>query len=141
MDKKWVIILIALVIFISIAVVGLIFLQPSKKCGDSVCQADENTDNCCIDCGCYQPGYVCNNKKNTCEYKEISLTDDRAMELAKKYFEDKNLVVNSTRVLGIFTYQNQLGKSVIVNIEGEEEFRSVLVMENETVVSVPTHGG
>jgi hypothetical protein len=134
-----IVLMIATVVVLALVYIYLMPSKPATKCGDKACQIGEDTSNCCIDCGCLKPGELCNIQKNKCELKEISLTDDRAIELATKYFEDQGLIVTSASVLGTFTYQNQLVKSVIINIEGEEEHRSILIMENETVIPASTH--
>lgn len=140
MEMKNFIVLGVIIITLAFATIGYIYLilkEPTTKCGNKICDIGEDGDNCCIDCGCYKPSYVCNFQTNKCEYKQISLTDERAMELATKYFEDQGKNVTATSVLGIFTYQNKLAKNVLVSIEGADVFISVLVTEDGKVTVIP----
>jgi hypothetical protein len=107
-----------------------------SECGNNNCEPIEDADNCCLDCDCYMPSEICNTELNKCEHKEINLTDENAMQIARTYFENDGKNVTSVEVFGIFTWKNKLGKSVIVYIEGEN-FGSVFITENEELMMIP----
>jgi hypothetical protein len=139
--KNFIILAVIIAAFALATIVYMYLIQPATKCGNQVCEIGEDGDNCCIDCGCYKPSYVCNLQKNKCEYKQISLTDERAMELAKKYFEEQGLNVTYTKVLGIFTFQNKLIKMVVIDTEGSNAATTVRVTEDGKVTVVPESPG
>jgi len=103
------------------------------NCGNGICEILEDSNNCCKDCFCYKPSEVCNMETNKCEYKQITLTDERAIELVRDYFENQGKNILSLRVIGISRVNNTLAKSLVANIEGEKEFTPVLVTENEEI--------
>jgi hypothetical protein len=140
-SRNFIILMVIIAAFALAAVMYMTMIQPATRCGNKICEIGENSDNCCLDCGCYKTSNICNLQTNKCEYKQISLTDQRAMELATKFFEDQGKNVTSASVLGIFTYENKLAKNVIVNIEGIDTFTSVLVTEDGKVIVVPEHAG
>ncbi|MFA6073468.1 MAG: hypothetical protein WC758_05120 [Candidatus Woesearchaeota archaeon] len=57
--------IILLLVFICIVITGC---SSETICGDNKCSADENTGNCCLDCGCPQ-GFDC--KQSACTQKEV----------------------------------------------------------------------
>ncbi len=102
-------------------------------CGDGNCEPYENSGNCCLDCSCYLPEEICNEITKKCEVQEMMLIDARAIELALEYFENQNLNVISTQVLGVSYYNNKLIKEVVVEIDGEEWERYVGITEDEEI--------
>ncbi|MCK4429344.1 MAG: hypothetical protein KAU95_03130, partial [Candidatus Aenigmarchaeota archaeon] len=103
-------------------------------CGDGNCEPYENSDDCCLDCGCAISGEICNEITKKCEMPEMSLTDERAIELTMEYFENQSLEVLSTEVTGISAYDNKLVKNVKIEISGEEWLRYTGVTEDEEVI-------
>lgn len=60
-----------------------------------------------------------------------------AIELAVNYFEKLGMKVNSTKVIGVSVYGDELIKEIKVQINGESWFRYVGITEDEKVVELP----
>lgn len=103
-------------------------------CGNGECELFEKPSECCIDCECWNPGEVCNIEINKCEVREIRISDDRIRELVISYFEGESKEVISLDIKGLITWENKLGKNVIVEIKGQEWFSTVIVTEDEKVI-------
>ncbi len=110
-------------------------IKPS--CGDGSCEPYETPYNCCLDCKCSIPAEICNEKTKKCEMQEMNLSDARAVELSIEYFENQDMEVNSTKVIGVSVYNEKLIKQVKVQISGETGFRYVGVTEEEEVIELP----
>lgn len=89
-------------------------IDRAKLCGDGICDFNENPNNCCIDCGCYGTDEICNKKKNVCESRGIFISDEDAVSLVRFYLRDFNYSIQEIESLGNFTYNNEVGKQVIV---------------------------
>lgn len=108
-------------------------------CGNNECEPLEGSENCCIDCSCYVPGEVCNIELNKCEKKEFKISDEKIKQLINEYFERKDEKISYMDIVGISNWKNKLVKSVVVVIEGQEGFISVIVTEDEQVLEMPRH--
>jgi len=106
-------------------------------CGNEICEPFESPENCCIDCNCTIPGEICDLKTLKCRMREVNVSDEKAIELVKRYLEERNEKVSSIEVMGIFEWKNKVGKKVEAKVEGEEWFRAFLVTENEEVIELP----
>lgn len=110
-----------------------------STCGDNVCDPTENSGTCCEDCPCISEGEVCNKETHSCEFP-ISLTDERAEELAIKYFEEKGNEVLSAELLHVgLTEEKEVAKYILVRIKDYEFTQVVHVTEDETVREERVH--
>jgi len=66
---------------------------PKPTCGNGKCEAGENSDNCCLDCGCPE-GFFCSN--NVC----IQIVS----EIKKKGFNPLYLLLPILAISGILMY-------------------------------------
>lgn len=133
-NKKFLLIL-GIVVLICIAVFSLYFILKPKGpvCGNGICEYFETPDECCKDCECWGKGEVCNIELNKCEKREIKISDERIKELVTQYFENRGKEVVSMNITSLITWENKLGKNVIVRIKDQEWFSSVVVTEDEKV--------
>jgi hypothetical protein len=102
-------------------------------CGNGVCELFETPAECCRDCDCY-PGAVCNQKLNLCEKKEFGLTDERVKEIIGSYYNSLGKKVVSIDIADIVNVGNKIGRRAIVNFENEEEWKAVIVTEDEKII-------
>jgi len=108
-------------------------------CGDGICDPLEDWTTCCDDCGCVGEGEVCNKETHACEIP-MTLTDQRAEELARKYFEDKGMEVVSVEVTYTGLMEDKTpAKFLTVFIAGQEWPESIAVTENEEVIEIQTY--
>lgn len=105
----------------------------SPTCGNNECEYFEK--DCCIDCGC-TGGEVCNIALNKCEEKEFTISDERIQELVTEYFAGQGKEVESIEIGDLTTWENKVGKNVMVFIKDQDWFSSVIVTEDEEVVDV-----
>ena len=125
----------------AVIVVSSLFLYWSLShkgpvCGNGVCEYFETPGTCCKDCECWGQGEVCNLKLNKCEKREIRITDERIRELVVQYFGDKGKEVVSMNITGLITWENKLGKNVMVYLKDQEWFTPVVVTEDEKVIEI-----
>ena len=106
----------------------------SPICGNDVCEIGETTENCCDDCGCIIEGEICNENIHVCEIPEAKISDERAIELATKYFEDMGREVISAKVLGSTVIQGKSGKNVAVNVTDVQWLEMLVVMEDGQII-------
>ncbi len=107
------------------------------ECGNGKCEQYENSYTCCLDCECILPGEFCNEDTKKCETPEMKLSDEKALEIAKKYFEDKEIDAGSAVVGRVSAYNEELIKVVNVPIS-HGRFLSVGVTEDGRVIELPT---
>ena len=101
-------------------------------CGNNKCEYFE--DDCCIDCGCTESGYVCNMNTNECEFKEFTISNDRVTELVTDYFTNQGKEIISMNITNLVTWENKVGKYVNVYVKDQSWVSSVIVTEDEEVV-------
>lgn len=110
-------------------------------CGNDKCEPFESGANCCDDCPCGLSQEVCNEETHECELPQISVSDERVDELARKYFEDQGQVIVSVGEVKPYVYQEKVCKAVEISLEGEEgRIHLIVVTENEEVIEVPIFG-
>ena len=86
-------------------------------CGDGNCEPYENSGNCCDDCPCISEGEVCNKDTHVCWFP-INLTDERAIELTRKYFEEKGDEVLLIEIVYTgLTDEGEVAKFIRVNLK------------------------
>ncbi len=51
-------------------------IVPSYRCGDTTCNAEENSDNCCLDCGCPNPDDYCDRVYGCVNENNITMVID-----------------------------------------------------------------
>jgi hypothetical protein len=113
------------------------FAKPKGPvCGNNICEYFETPKECCRDCECWGLGEVCNLELNRCEKREINISDERIRELIIQYFENKGKEVVSMYITGLVTWENKLGKNVIVNIKNQNISTQVVVLEDEKIFEV-----
>jgi len=98
-------------------------------CGNGICEIGENSENCCIDCGCYKDNEVC--EKNICIYREIKLTDLEFKKIVEEYFRRKNEKVLEIGEIANISLGNILGKTSIVKTS--KSIYGVTIAENKTL--------
>lgn len=130
-----------LLIFGTVALIGIaiftlyMILGPKGPvCGNNICEYFETPDECCKDCECWGKGEVCNIELNKCEKRQITISDERITELVMQYFANQGKEVVSINITSLITWENKLGKNVIVRIKDQEWFSSVVVTEDEKVI-------
>lgn len=129
-----------LVTVISIAALSLYLILTPKGpvCGNGICDLFETPNECCKDCECWGVGEVCNKELNKCEKREIQITDERIRELVMQYFANRGKEVVSMNITSLITWENKLGKKVMVFVKDQDWFISVVVMEDERVFEFQT---
>ncbi|MBN2094660.1 MAG: hypothetical protein JW727_01300 [Candidatus Aenigmarchaeota archaeon] len=105
-------------------------------CGNGKCELYEGPDNCCLDCECFMPGEVCDEESHACEYAEMALSDERAIELASQYIVDQGIDIEATEVEGVKSSYGKLIKLVKVTVVGDGVARHVGVAEDESVTEI-----
>ena len=68
----------------------------------------------------------------------MKLSDEKALEIAKKYFEDKKIDAGSAVVGGVSAYNEELIKLVNVPVS-QGIFLSVGVTEDGKIIELPTN--
>jgi len=131
--KKIIIILVSLIV-LAIAVTSIFLLKRGPVCGNNKCEYFEN--DCCKDCGCTEPGYICNINTNECGFKEFTILDEQLIELVTAYFTDRGKEVISINITDVVTWENKVGKSANVLISNQDWISYVIVTEDKEVVDV-----
>jgi len=106
-------------------------------CGNEICESYESPSNCCLDCKCTFPGEICNKKTKKCRIPEMNLTDERAIGLTTKHFENLGLEVTSIEILGVGSYNKKLIKKVRVKFFKENWFVYVGITEDGKIIELP----
>ena len=99
-------------------------------CGNGRCDIDENTEKCCIDCGCPLDTMEC--LSGECIFPEPDISDEEAERLAEEYAESKGIDPYLVQVSGTGTYDGLPCKFVMVKTF-EEGFMEIAVLEDGTV--------
>lgn len=138
MDFKIKILFISIVVCVSIFLLFFFYSKYGKikrpVCGNGICEYFETPEDCCRDCECWNLGEVCNLEKNRCEKREIKISDERIKEVVINYFEKQGKEVVSMEIVSLITWNNKLGKNIIVHVKGVEWFIPLIVTEDEEVI-------
>jgi len=105
-------------------------------CGNKECEYFEK--DCCIDCGCTDPGYVCDMNANECVFKEFTLSDDEVKEIVAGYFAGQGKTAESVTIMGPITWENKVGRNVMVSIKDQGWVSAAIVTEDGKVTEVET---
>ncbi|MEM5874472.1 MAG: hypothetical protein QW641_00895 [Candidatus Aenigmatarchaeota archaeon] len=106
----------------------------SPTCGNKKCEPFETPYECCIDCECWGKGEICNIEINKCEIREIKISDEKIKELVIEYFKNKSKEIEKIEIKDLITWENKLGKNVIVVLKNQEWFIPIIVTEDEKII-------
>ncbi len=104
------------------------------QCGNGICEPFESFENCCDDCPCGISWLVCNTTSHSCEPPHINITENEAINIVRKYYE--NYTIESIDDAHISFFNNSLGIQIRVKIKNEWE-KYVFVSENREVIELP----
>lgn len=106
------------------------------KCGNKICELIEGPESCCLDCKCTVAGQYCNNQTLACAVANMSLTEERAKEVARGYFEGHGFSVVSVESIGVIEYNGVLIQRIKVQTLGDISFRYLGITETEEVLEL-----
>jgi len=103
-------------------------------CGNKKCEYFEN--DCCIDCGCTEPGYVCDQTINQCVQGKFTLSDAAVKAAVYSYYKNLGKEVDSVSIGEPASWENKAGRSVKVSIKGQDGIISGVVTEDKEFIDV-----
>jgi hypothetical protein len=106
-------------------------------CGNGVCEAFENQENCCDDCSCTTNYMVC--AEHQCQYPSPAITNDEAERLAISYLKKKGLTVTSTVEIRNFVWNDELVKKVKFQTVEQQAYCIVVVNDKGEVEMLVTY--
>jgi hypothetical protein len=107
-------------------------------CGNGKCELYEGPDNCCIDCDCIMPNEMCNLQTKSCGPLEMNLSEERALEIASKYFEALNISSELIMSEGVYKFGDKLVRQFSAQAVSEGYTRRIGISDTEEVIEIPT---
>lgn len=104
-------------------------------CGNGICEPFEGQENCCLDCKCFS-GFTCNKETKKCEEIKFKISDEKAKELVRKYFEEKGEKVKEIEILGVGSFWGEMVKKVKI-LTSKSGMQYLGVTEDEKILLLP----